>query len=155
MGGRVAGIYLGMSTGAPVRRVPSVEAVAGAGLRGDRYFTEDPAHDPTEEITLFAREDVAAAAADSGLRITPGDMRRNIMTDGVDLASALGGRVRIGDVVVDSLEANPPCARLQRLARKQLLEPLVDGGGLRGRLVEGGVIREGDPVEVLPAQPDA
>lgn len=149
MAGRVAGIYVGMSPGAPMRRVTSVEAVAGAGLRGDRYFAEDDDHEPTEEITLFAREDVEAGAAESGIDIIPGDMRRNIMTDGIDLQAAVGSSLRIGEVVVDSLEANPPCAHLQRLARKQLLEPLVDRGGLRGRLVEGGVIRDGDPIEVV------
>jgi MOSC domain-containing protein YiiM len=147
--GRVAGIYVGMSPGAPMRRVSFVEAVAGAGLRGDRYFAEDDDHDPPEEITIFSREDVEAAAAESGIDITPGDLRRNIMTAGVDLQGAIGGRLRIGDVVVDSLEANPPCAHLQRLARKALLEPLVDRGGLRGRLVVSGPIEEGDPVEIL------
>lgn len=147
MAGRVAGIYLSMSTGAPMRRVPAVEAVAGSGLRGDRYFTEDPDGDPTEEITLFAREDVDAAVTDSGLAITPGDMRRNIMTEAVDLGDAVGGRLRIGEVVVASLEDNPPCARLQRLAGRAILEPLVGRGGLRGRIVAGGTIRDGDAVE--------
>lgn len=151
--GRVVGLFVSAEPGGPMQRVSAVEAVAGGGLVGDRYFAADAEHDPGDEITLFAREDVAAARDESGVDIAESDLRRNVMTDGVDLRALDGAAVRVGAVVVASLETNPPCAHLQRLAGKPLLAPLVDRGGVRGRIVQGGIIREGDPVERLPAPP--
>jgi MOSC domain-containing protein YiiM len=148
--GKVAGLFLGSEPGGPILRAETVEAVAGQGLVGDRYFSSDGGHHPTQEITLFAQEDIEAARAESGLDIDELDLRRNVMTVGVDLTALVGGAVRIGDVVVDQLTSNPPCAHLQRLAGKQLLQPLVERGGLRGRIAQGGTIREGDPIEHLP-----
>ena len=60
-----------------------------------------------------------------------------------------GTALAVGDVVVDTIEANPPSAHLQELAGKPILAPLVLGGGIRGRIRQGGTIREGDPVRWL------
>lgn len=144
--GTVGAVFIGAQRGGPVQRVAAVEAVAGCGLVGDRYFSEVD-HNPLEEITLFAREDVQSACSDSGITIDETDLRRNVLTAGVDLAALVGATIRLGEVVVDSLTDNPPCSHLQRLAGKPILEPLVGRGGLRGRIVRGGAIREGDPVE--------
>lgn len=148
--GQVGAVFVGAQPGGTVQRIPSVEAVAGSGLVGDRYFASDVDHDPREEITLFSDEDVRSARDESGIPIDHTDLRRNILTTGVDLPGLVGATIRVGEVVIDSLEDNPPCAHLQRLAGKQILAPLVGRGGLRGRIVTGGTIREGDPIERVP-----
>jgi len=151
--GTVGAVFIGGQRGGPVHRIAAVEAVAGSGLVGDRYFAEVD-HDPLDEITLFAREDVQNARNDSGIAIDETDLRRNVLTTGVDLAALVGATIRVGEVVVDALTDNPPCAHLQRLAGKPILKPLVGRGGLRGRIVRGGVIREGDQVERLSGTGD-
>ena len=148
--GQVGAVFVGARPGGAVQRIPSIEAVAGSGLIGDRYFTSETDHDASEEITLFSEEDVRRARDESGLAIDPTDLRRNIMTRGVDLPGLVGATIKVGEVVVDSLEDNPPCAHLQRLADKPILAPLVGRGGLRGRIVTGGTIREGDPIGRMP-----
>lgn len=149
--GVVAGLFVGAEPGGPVEAVDEFVAVAGRGIRGDRYFDAGGnGPDPTEEVTVFAAEAIEAARQASGVAIDDRDLRRNIMTRGVEVAALIGTTFRVGDVVIEGLEDNPPCAHLQQLAGTPLLEPLVGAGGLRGRIVTGGTVRAGDPVETVP-----
>lgn len=149
---KVVSIFIGPEPQKPMREVPKVEAVAGAGLVGDRYFQGDrpeEERDPTDEVTLIASEGIAAAAAESGLDISPIDVRRNIVTRGVEPSELLGRRFWIGEVELEGLEDNPPCAHLQRLAGKKLLKPMLGRGGIRARILRGGSIRTGDPLRIV------
>lgn len=152
--GRVVSICIGAEPEGPVRRVDEAVAVAGRGLEGDRYF--QPAHSavPDKEITLIESEGIEAAAAESGIEIRIEDARRNIVTEGVRLEELVGKRFRVGEVEVEAIESNPPCRHLQELAGKPLLRPLAHRGGVRGRIVEGGVVRVGDPIR-HPTEPSA
>lgn len=144
--GRVAALFVSAEPGGPMHTVASVEAVAGRGLQGDRYFG-DYAYNQPGDITLFAREDVDAANAAADATIDYADLRRNVMTVGIDLREIRGSAIRIGVVVVDLIAANPPCNHLQKVTGKPLLRPLVGRAGVRGRIRDGGTIREGDSVE--------
>jgi MOSC domain-containing protein YiiM len=144
--GHVVAIYIGPDPQGPMRSVEEVVAVAGRGLEGDRYFQPAEDGDPTAEITLIESEAIERAAAESGLDIRHEDTRRNIVTSGVRLAELLGKRFRVGDAEVEALEPNPPCRHLEKLAGKPLLRPLALRGGLRGRIVIGGVVEVGAPI---------
>lgn len=147
---RVARIFIGPEESGPIREVEEVEAIADKGLKGDRYFDDTgDAHDPTLEVTLFSAEGLEAGRAESGLDITPEEMRRNLMTEGVTLSDLLGRPFSAGEVVFEGLEQNPPCAHLQRLAGKPLLKPMIEHGGIRARIVQGGTIRAGDEIQPL------
>jgi MOSC domain-containing protein YiiM len=149
---KVVSILIGPEPQKPMREVSEVEAVAGAGLVGDRYFQGDvpeDERDPTDEVTLIASEGIAAAASESGLDISPADIRRNIVTSGVEPSELLGRRFWIGEVELEGLEDNPPCAHLQRLAGKQLLKPMMGRAGIRARILTGGSIRSGDPLRIV------
>jgi MOSC domain-containing protein YiiM len=148
--GRVTRIFIGAEESGPIQEIAEVEAVAGKGLVGDRYFqVGDGAHDPALEVTLFSAEGLEAGRADSGVDITAEDLRRNLMTEGVVLSDLLGRRFSAGEVVFEGLEENPPCAHLQRLAGKPLLKPLIGRAGIRARIVSGGTIRTGDEIRPL------
>jgi MOSC domain-containing protein YiiM len=144
--GRVVEIYIGPEPEGPVRRVDEVTAVAGRGLEGDRYFQPPENGVPDKEITLIESEAIAAAAEESGVDIKPPDARRNVVTAGVRLDELVGKMFSVGEVEVEAIEPNPPCNHLQQLAGKPLLRPLARRGGVRGRIVTGGVIRAGDPI---------
>lgn len=140
----IAAIYIGAEDEGPMARVPAVEAVAGRGLTGDRYFQPEQGGDPTEEVTLVALEGIEEAAATSGLDITPEDTRRNLVTHGVDLDELIGTRFLVGEVELEGLEPNPPCKHLVKVTGKDLLKPLIDKGGIRARIHRGGTVHEGD-----------
>lgn len=141
---RVDAIYIGPEDEGPMHKVPAVEAVAGRGLRGDRYFQPADGGDPTEEVTLVALEGIEAAAAESGLDITPEDTRRNLVTFGVELDELIGKRFVVGEVELEGLEPNPPCRHLVQITGKDLLKPLIERGGIRARIHKGGTVHEGD-----------
>ncbi|MCA1647227.1 MAG: hypothetical protein LC797_17810, partial [Chloroflexi bacterium] len=58
----------------------------------------------------------------------------------------LGRRFHVGAVLLEGVKDCPPCEHLEGLLGKPLLQPLVDRGGLRARIVQGGTIRVGDPL---------
>ena len=148
--GTVTDIVIGPTEGGPVRCVTEVSALSGRGLEGDRYLVAEGAeHDPAGEITLIAIEGIERAAEEAGLELSPADMRRNIVTRGVDLASLIGKRFCVGEAELQALADNPPCRHLQDLAGKPLLKPMIEHGGVRGCIVRSGTIRVGDPVRML------
>ena len=139
-------IYIGAEPEGPIERVDEVTAVAGRGLEGDRYFQPDEGGVPDKEITLIESEAIEAAAEESSLDLQPADARRNVVTAGVRLDDLVGKTFALGELEVEAIEPNLPCSHLQKLAGKPLLKPLARRGGVRGRIVKGGVLRAGDPI---------
>jgi MOSC domain-containing protein YiiM len=134
-----------------------IEALAGEGLVGDRYkekvgfYSARPTDPGAREVTLFEAEALDALRDQSGIALSAGEHRRNLTTRGVRLAGLLGQRFRVGEVVLEGVKDCPPCEHLEGLVGKPVLQPLVNRGGLRARIVVGGTIRVGDQVEQLVA----
>ena len=155
--GSVEGIFVAPEAEAEMRQVAEVEAVAGGGLRGDRYFADVETGtfvdwEPGEErrsgydLTLIEREAVEAIAREVGVDLAPGEHRRNVETRDVALNHLVGERFRIGEVVCRGDRLCEPCSHLQRLAGDGVLDALVHRGGLRADVVRGGAIRAGDGI---------
>src|SRR5947209_2688091 len=73
----------------PLSEVERVECVAGHGIRGDRFF--DYKDDYKGQITFFAQEvweRLCEQFAD--VQTSPGVLRRNVITEGVDLNALIG-----------------------------------------------------------------
>lgn len=113
--GRVAGVFVAAVGGAPCTPVSSVRAVEGAGLEGDRYAegvgTLSAKPGTGRHVTLIDAAAVAAA------ELAPGESRRNIETEGVDLLSLIGVRFRVGSAELVGMRDCPPCGYLQRMTR--------------------------------------
>ena len=147
MDGHVVRIYTASAEGKPTTAHDEVVAVAGRGLEGDRYFDlNDGTHDPANEITLINATGVREAGEEHGVEFTPGEHRRNVEIDGLDLPSLVGSTIQVGEVEVEVLEKNPPCKYLAELTGKPVLTVLRHQGGVRGRIVTSGRIRAGDTV---------
>jgi MOSC domain-containing protein YiiM len=145
-------IHLGAEKGAPTHRVPEARAVAGKGLKGDRYFLKaqaDPENGlrPGQQVTLIEEEALEALARDYGIPFSAQESRRNLLTRGVPLNHLVGKRFRVGEAVLVGVQLSEPCGYLERLTGKNVREGLVHRGGLRADVLVGGTIREGDPVE--------
>jgi MOSC domain-containing protein YiiM len=151
--GAVEGLYLAPAAEAPCEAVEAGEAVAGRGLRGDRYFQRQGTFGGPgatgHELTLIEAEALEELAAASGIALDPAEARRNVVTRGVDLNALAGRRFEIGEVEIVGRRLCEPCAHLQRLTRPGVLRGLVHRGGLRADIVRGGTIRLGDQVRPL------
>jgi MOSC domain len=101
---------------------------------------------PDAEVTL------ADAAVPRALGLPALALRRNVVTEGADLAALVGRRFRLGAALLDGVRPCDPCRYLaDLLGRPALVEALAGRGGLRARVVAGGEVRTGDAV--LPASP--
>jgi MOSC domain-containing protein YiiM len=150
--GRVVSIHVAPGRGSPTTSVAEVRAVPGKGLVGDRHFgraESDPsAPRPDREITLVEAETIEALVRDYGVRLEPGDARRNIVTRGVALNHLVDRQFTVGEVTLLGLRLCEPCAHLAELTHEKVLRGLVHRGGLRAQILTEGVIRVGDEVTV-------
>ncbi len=143
----VVEIWLTQAAAQPMRRVPSVDAVAGVGLAGDRYalgggtWAQYP--DLEKQVTLIDRDDVGAVAAETSSALTPGDTRRNLVTTGIDLPSLVGTWFTVGDALLFGMKRCPPCTHLERLTGVKLVRAMVQRGGINAAVFAGGLITEG------------
>ncbi len=102
--GKLLAIAIAPERKAAMRNAPEVEVVVGEGLAGDRYGAGLGAaqfqgrRKPENEVTLIAREAIAAANEESGLAIEHLHTRRNLLTEGVSLNDLVGRTFRVGPV---------------------------------------------------------
>ena len=80
-----------------------------------------------------------------------GEHRRNLVVRGVPLAAYRSRQVRIGEVVLAFHCLRPPCGYLERLLQPGAANALAGGAGIGLRVIEGGMLRVGDRVQVLYA----
>lgn len=148
--GKVMGIYLAPEVGEPTESVDKVNAVAGKGLEGDRYFHADglPADNVGLEATLIETEVLEDLQREEGVALKSGESRRQIETSGVRLNDLVDREFRVGEVVLRGVLLCEPCSHLASMTDAKVLPGLVHRGGLRTRIVTGGVINVGDAVEV-------
>ena len=150
-------ICVARTASAPMESLDEVEAIAGAGLSGDRYsagigfYSPRPTDPGAREVTLIEAEVLDRLRHEHGLELGLTEHRRNLTTRGVRLAELLGKRFMVGAVVLEGIRDCPPCEHLEGLVGKPVMRPLVESGGLRARVVEGGTLRVGDVIEIEPA----
>ncbi|EMA45195.1 MOSC domain-containing protein [Halococcus saccharolyticus] len=155
MSGRVRSIHIASEQGAEPESVAAVEAVADAGLRGDRYFSDAGtfAERTGGDLTLIESEALAAVERDDGIELEPGAHRRNITTEGVRLNHYVNHRFRVGEATCLGVELCEPCSYLeQHLGEQGVREALVHRGGLRCRIVATGRIHTGDTIEPMEGE---
>ena len=149
--GKVVAIHIAAGAAEPPRAVDEVRAEPGRGLEGDRYYlrtgTYSKKWDPGREVTLIEIETLEALARDFGIELAPAPTRRNLVTRGVALNHLVSRRFRVGEVELEGVRLCEPCGHLERLTVAGTLRALVHRGGLRARIVTGGLIRAGDPVQ--------
>lgn len=133
-----------------MRSVPSVHAMPGKGLEGDRYFnargTYSDRPSPSREVTLIESEAIEAMARDNEITIPEGASRRNVVTRGTPLNHLVGQDFDVGHVRLRGIRLCEPCSHLEDLTQKGVIAGLVHRGGLRAQILTEGTIRVGDAI---------
>lgn len=140
-------IYLRPGARVPVRPVDHAVAITGEGLQGDH------AVGGRRQVTLLSLEAWQAACADFGRDVDPAVRRANLLVEGLDLGAAIGGALRIGEVVIDCVGETRPCELMDDDGRIGLCASLRPDrrGGVHGTIRSGGALRVGDEVRPEPA----
>jgi MOSC domain-containing protein YiiM len=154
--GRVEMLAIADGAEQPMRTLGTARAISGRGLEGDRYARSAGTFSPRAgkgmgyDLTLIEAEVLDELTLPGGIPLSYADARRNIVTRGVDLNSLVGQRFKIGpDVQCIGRRLCEPCAHLERLSHPGVLRNLIHKGGLRADIVAGGVINQGDAIELL------
>ena len=124
----------------------TVEAIAGAGLVGDRYKSGSG----KRGITLIQAEHLPAIAALAQRPdLTPALLRRNVVVSDIPLVALKQRRFRIGTAVFEGTEECDPCSRMEDALGPGGYNAMRGHGGLCARIVEGGTFGLGDALEAL------
>jgi len=150
--GEVVAIFSARSGGQPVERVQEIEALKDQGLAGDRFVEGTSYWSGVDEcqVTLIAVEALEAITTKTEVSVMEGQHRRNIVTRGIDLLKLRGTRFQVGDAVLEFDRPRPPCRYIQSVSERGMTKALGrNRGGICARVLEGGVIRPGDAIEVV------
>ncbi|MBR7618589.1 MOSC domain-containing protein [Phenylobacterium sp. 20VBR1] len=147
--GSITWIGLRPAAHAPMTPVPSATLVASQGMEGDRYRTRN---NGGRQVTLIQAEDLAAIASYLGRdAVGPEALRRNIVVRGINLLALKEKRFRLGGALLAYSGECHPCSRMEAILGTGGYNAVRGHGGITARILDGGAVRVGDSLEVLPA----
>lgn len=110
-------------------------------------------------VYAYASEDYEWWARQLGRPLGPATFGENITTAGLDLThSAIGDRWRIGEAVLEVAQPREPCFKLgMRMGDAAFRDQFEEAGrpGVYLRILEPGLVAEGDGITVEPAEEPA
>jgi MOSC domain-containing protein YiiM len=136
-------IFTAPERGAPMVSSQSVMVRADKGIEGDRYFKASNRKGPDYQLTLIELENIDAFNTTFGTQLTPDAPRRNIVTSGIRLNDLCGRQVNVGTLLLEGIELCEPCRLFRVRTDPRTLEFFEGKGGLRTRVLTGGVLNVG------------
>lgn len=141
----VANLFLCLVHRFPMKEVDEAEAMENKGLRGCIHGRPNS----KRQVSLMDVETLQK------LKIGPGAVKENVTTRGLDFQRLKPGQhLRIGGSLLEITLPCEPCSRMDEI-RQGLQEELRGQRGWLCRVVKGGTIRRGEPIEVLVVVPEA
>ena len=140
---QVLSIHVAKAWRLPMQSRESVEVEAGKGIVGDRYHGTRHRH-----VTLQSAESLAEATAAYGADVPAHLTRRNLTVDVGVVPREPGSRVKVGPVLLEVVRVAAPCKLLDDTIGRGAQEALRRRAGSVCRVLEGGTIAVGDPVDL-------
>jgi len=148
-GPRVVALHVAPAHRAPMLPVDRVEAVAGKGLVGDRFFGTRHRH-----VTVQTTDDLAGATRWLGREVTAPGTRRNVVVSGGPLPTEPGSRLRIAGLDLEVVRVAAPCRIMDDELGPGGAASLRRRGGVVCRLLDSGTVTIGSPVDLDPPRDD-
>ena len=141
--GRLVWIGLRPARREPMRKTDAAELTPESGLVGDRYAGRSG----SRQVSLIAAEHLRDIGAWLGAEpVPPEALRRNLVTEGINLLALKDRRLRVGDALLEVTGECHPCSRMEETLGPGGYNAVRGHGGLTARVLEGGTVRLGDAV---------
>ncbi len=143
--GKLVSVNISDLKGEKKHNVGSAKLVKNLGMADDAH-----AGTPVRQVSLLAMESIQKIK-DKGLAVIPGDFAENLTTEGIDLPSLpIGTSLRIGEgVLVRVTKIGKECHNRCNIFF-QVGDCVMPREGIFVEVLEGGVVKVGDYVEVVP-----
>jgi len=141
---KIVSLAISSKKGTRKKIVAEAKLIKDHGLEGDAH-----AGKWHRQVSLLSSESIEASRS-SGLDVTFGDFAENIATAGTDWKTVpVGTRIRLGDTaLIEITQIGKEC--LNRCAiYYQAGDCIMPREGVFARVLEGGLIRCGDVIEIL------
>jgi MOSC domain-containing protein YiiM len=123
----------------PMEELPEVSVACNSGFAGCAHARPDGAR----QVLLVDSETLEA------MNLSPGIIRENITTRGLNVNGLeIGQKLRVGETHLEVSAVCTPCDQLEKI-RPGLRREIWGRRGMLCRVIEGGMIRRGDPIEKL------
>lgn len=146
MPAQVVAVCISEKKGERKTPVESVELKEEHGIVGDAHAGEWH-----RQVSLLARESIEKMQR-MGLNVDAGDFAENITTSGIELPSLpVGTRLAIGPTLLEVTQIGKEC-HTRCAIYHQAGDCVMPKEGIFARVLRGGAVKAGDPVEIIPAQ---
>ena len=141
---KIVSIAVSRKKGTRKQCVDSVELINDHGLKSDAH--SGPWH---RQVSFLAAESIERAR-DSGLDVEFGSFAENIATEGIDwMTVPVGTRFKLGQTaLVEITQIGKECKNKCAIYY-QAGDCIMPREGVFARVITGGVIRTGDPIQCL------
>ncbi len=153
--GSVVALFIVDRRSAPMKQVQQLNALAGRGIEGDRYFmgtgTYSKKPEPGRQVTLIKSEILESLRDEFDITVKPEESRRNVLTQGVEINELIGTEFFVGPVRLRAHRITQPCLHLEKLLDQPgLYQRLWDNGGISCEILSDGIIKPGDIITTAP-----
>jgi len=144
MTGKVLAINISVGKGTPKDTIPQGNFIVDFGLEGDAH-----AGKWHRQVSLLANESVNKMRAQGVEGLCTGRFAENITTEGLELWSfKVGTKLKIGETIQEISQIGKECHN--GCAIKQMVgECVMPKEGIFTRVIQGGIIKAGDLIEVM------
>ncbi len=147
--GKVIAVCISKEKGTRKKDVGRCELVPDFGLQDDAHG--GPWH---RQVSLLAMESIRKMI-EKGLQVGPGDFAENICTEGLDLTQLpIGTKLRIGPASLLEVTQIGKVCHTRCAIFYQAGDCVMPREGIFARVLEGGEIKIGDPIDILRGDSD-
>ncbi len=142
-----AGVLVSINTsqvkGEIKRPVDEAELKEDHGIAGDVH-----AGSSVKQVSLLDDSEIRAMEERTGVELNPGDFAENLTSSGLDMdAFAVGDKLRVGDAVLLEVSQIGKTCHEDCVVKEKTGECIMPEKGLFFRVLQGGRLTPGDPIE--------
>jgi MOSC domain-containing protein YiiM len=150
--GRVLWLGIRTARGEPMVELGEATLLEQRGVEGDR--TTLGRGSGRRQVTLLQAEHLDVIARLVGReRVSPAELRRNVVVEGINLLAMRARVFRVGEVLLEGTGNCEPCSKMERALGLGGYNAMRGHGGILARVLRGGTVKLGDEVDF--AEPPA